>query len=905
LRVGVRSQADRKLIAEAAMRDYTKHQECADKPDPGKRFEEYSSSSYSRISASVVVKSGISMMSPFSSGHRQQYSLPELALSTLHTINRDNHALRPSQDFMQYFDNEDRQDRKLAVKISSENRFFGQRAEQYLKDLVDSGKRLRLDDRVVCNTQQRGVIAFSFPFKILQNSPQDKTLLSTGVMRIPSDPETVPEIIAAHYVPSKDGALEFAVPPMSPDKARDLLAILDELKSARKLTWADETVEIHEDGLFLRCTFAHVGDERAYSDWTVKRLSDLQELVSSGVFAGAIVEFVGQFNPEILNLIQSREVGHLGICPDVELVYALPLPSGEVYNVDLKEARYFNKRRPNAHTCYSEQDRIIITGVKSYLAEKSRLNPWLFGENLMHGKVDNSSDNPYESNQMLVHAPPDSGKHSIVESMRKSFELQLEETWGRFIKLVDEKNEQGKESEIGFQTREEFKAKLLRCLDSLPQFTENLRGDDYFALSSEEIRAFLATYTDQLYDLHSRVHRHIEAERADPVIHEARVQLGYQGPENGWRLTFEYQVMDMIVDMRQKQSFREKRAVRDNIAPEDVQIPHHIGRTFENQDRFLRIDSAMSILQASKASRIIEVEVFDPEAGTTHTRVFTPMALKDHFKELDRLNLERLVRNLAEPRISNGFPYPMLSIHERVFELAHNLINQLESRLDLLESQKNEAFRRIGSAIFSDPSAKQSLIQQKKQIAEDHKRNTEAHEDRVSLIRANLVTLMRELVPHLYHRHCLNIKSIHDYHITKLIYCVCADGSVPVEEEQPGTLKRSSHSELLGGANGFGMGELVFARFDKLFLHHSDWMAFEEKVSVHYPESWALIEINNQSGHYQPQPIVLPFVQRLIVPNLIQQGIESQAVNLVDRLKPGLKIQNPLNYWGRKGIVDP
>ncbi len=107
-----------------------------------------------------------------------------------------------------------------------------------------------------------------------------------------------------------------------------------------------------------------------------------------------------------------------------------------------------------------------------------------------------------------------------------------------------------------------------------------------------------------------------------------------------------------------------------------------------------------------------------------------------------------------------------------------------------------------------------------------------------------------------------------DQNILKMIYTVKSDGQIIVQEEvlRGDVTGRAAHSELNGGLNSYGAGELAFEKQDGV---------------------WVLTEINNGSGHYRPDATsTLHYVKNL----LESKGISTNQTVLVDSIMRGLEL---------------
>ncbi len=105
------------------------------------------------------------------------------------------------------------------------------------------------------------------------------------------------------------------------------------------------------------------------------QLLKYNEAVERGIADGATIEITGLINSEFLKWACGERISEIGHVPNVEIIYNIPLPSGNEYRFVLKRGKvekglsFFNE-----DSNYSEEDRIVIKGIQNSLIDKSFLN---------------------------------------------------------------------------------------------------------------------------------------------------------------------------------------------------------------------------------------------------------------------------------------------------------------------------------------------------------------------------------------------------------------------------------------------------------------------------------------------------------------------------------------------------
>ena len=101
------------------------------------------------------------------------------------------------------------------------------------------------------------------------------------------------------------------------------------------------------------------------------QLLKYQQAIDSGLISGATVEINGRIENEFLVwTMGGKNIEDIGLIPDVEIIYNLPLPSGKDFRFILKRGSNGLKFE-NENENYSIQDKTIIRGLALALRDKS------------------------------------------------------------------------------------------------------------------------------------------------------------------------------------------------------------------------------------------------------------------------------------------------------------------------------------------------------------------------------------------------------------------------------------------------------------------------------------------------------------------------------------------------------
>jgi hypothetical protein len=263
-------------------------------------------------------------------------------------------------------------------------------------------------------------------------------------------------------------------------------------------------------------------------------------------------------------------------------------------------------------------------------------------ENKFFEMGDNSSIN--NSMKMFLSSPSEQG----LDELRASYSKSIWDT----LRISSGVQNQPKKIQVALPrvlSKDEFMLHLASTVETISEFPGNPRPNE-LCVRKELIPSFLDRHGALLYELHCKANN--ESRYAETAL-QNRVERGYAGPPRGFDLKLEYQILDMIVNDEKIQGYRNGRAKRDNIRPEEIIVPDHIGRNYMLS--FPRVDMIASELNKNPPARQIITTILDKRDGSS--RVFDGhhgillaerIVELETFEEFDKIFKERALRLVSE-----------------------------------------------------------------------------------------------------------------------------------------------------------------------------------------------------------------------------------------------------------------
>jgi hypothetical protein len=370
-------------------------------------------------------------------------------------------------------------------------------------------------------------------------------------------------------------------------------------------------------------------------------------------------------------------------------------------------------------------------------------------------------------------------------------------------------------------------------------------------------------------------------------------------------------IMDMIISMRRREAFRERRSVRDLVSADETIVPDRIGRSYENPERFSNLQDLPRLLEASTAKPSVSATVLDPYSKDGVVVIEGEDAVRKFASAMVEENLKRILPSLARKLLhlrDQGKQGKLIPREAQLLRVFRSFSAQIrgEIRMDRAKIHALEVTRANALASLSAELKSQSLSRSDYGTAmlaakAEYQRQIDGLKVRIRQGERGLLSVYQELDPSGAKDACLRLVSVVDQHIVKFQFGIGADENCVIDEEKLGAqgLMRRTHSEALGGRNMYVGGELIFARWRESFVNFERWIAFADARKSNptlLAKPWSLVELNNMSGHYQPDPVSLTYGRNVVFPILASIGISTADAHVVDRLSPGLRMRGVVPY---------
>lgn len=265
------------------------------------------------------------------------------------------------------------------------------------------------------NATQFGDSALSAAWKHLQPIPgwqASKKSISNGTVVLPIfyagpdifiDPHLLPEereLLAAWYRPTvvpyryllvnrealaehPEQATKVAqiILSLSGHDDRALPGVLERCAGGLPLTLGPLRLEVKNGAWFsiakhphLRVPFGSLPSSREF-------LTVLQREIEAGALGGHTVQVAGRISLDFLSWATGRGVEDPGPIPDIEILYAMPLASGQLYKFTLKPARHFTQRATIDRSTLSPEDAQVVSSLEHYFRDpEHRRRPTLLAD---------------------------------------------------------------------------------------------------------------------------------------------------------------------------------------------------------------------------------------------------------------------------------------------------------------------------------------------------------------------------------------------------------------------------------------------------------------------------------------------------------------------------------------------
>lgn len=641
---------------------------------------------------------------------------------------------------------------------------------------------------------------------------------------------------AVHYDGYVSGETDFSVKRRKPKQSKVssdvpiVRAVLDENGNEILKPY------IYEAKAYPRMAYGASADSR-------NQILKYQKAVESGIAAGATIEIKGRIDPTFLKWLMGESIVERGAAPDVEVIYALELPSGAEYRFVLNGGRQQQGLKfLNEHEAYSAEDQEVVSGIFRAIVDHSVIG-------ILAG---NDVDSPSEALQPLLADPYnlittralfDEYAQGRNKAMHAAFRRKGREN------VINSRNERSAAEIITYGEAEQRVA-IAHIFDafqaSLQHDPELVGMRDRYAIEDEETRQMVI---EETLEMVGKV-GNFERSRTESGYGETD-RPGYRGKPEGVALAVDSIVFDAVYIVL-------KRKIGEST------------RTYGRPERFqlVTMDNVMEYLQTQ--DRVYTTcEIYDPVLEQTEN--FVSDGTVDANKRIEKRkakfqkdNEQRLVIAFQETVAANTARLAVLEAQAEKSLAETKELHALEGekatilrQIDNLESsilrRKNSLKALNDQRIGMEAALRQAVGEEKVRLSGGltqliSELRIRSEESRLSTARdrKKIQELYVQVIgPKEWKKKEIRVVEENTRNILKFIYIVSCDGEVRLcEEVVKGNSKvRSTHSEVAAGRNVYGAGELVF-----------------EKIGG----QWRAIEVNNGSGHYKPSRLTLPYVAHLL-----------------------------------------
>ncbi len=560
------------------------------------------------------------------------------------------------------------------------------------------------------------------------------------------------------------------------------------------------------------------------------QLLKYQTATEAGQIKGATVELNGIIDTEFLTWATGDGIDDLGPIPNVEIVYTLPLPSGGEYRFVLKRGSGNNGLQFENPQFEDPRDHQVIKGVHKAILDRSIVS-------VLTTKPQGAPEalQPYIDNPTSINSPE--VYDEFDNFYKQTLYQRLDEKADQVVNISNELASYSEEATPTF-----VEQTLREVQDYLRQNPDATKAQKGYLLSEEEISIVLAEVMQRIEMIRSQEVGRIGSQQ-EHSRHEARSAMGYAAnlPAEGTALNVEHVIMDSIQSVKKGDE----------------------SRIYDKPERFATVEELHEYLTPTLDRTYREVSVYDPASGKTEV-----------LKDVSEQGYEKKQTALLKTNITRAMEV-LGYVSARHSELSSQPTRTTEEEAELLRlgaparglAQQSEKITRIEAAIAELEQTKVAEIK----VAENSTKGV-IRERYDAQINSNYALLQDILIPVVggkgeWDKLAQQVIEDKAQNLIKFIYTVDADGTIRVDEEKfrGKVTGRAAHSELSGGRNVYGAGELIFTKIDG---------------------TWQVTELNNGSGHYRPSALTLPYVAKV----LEGKGFDTRSARTVDSLQRGAQL---------------
>jgi hypothetical protein len=590
--------------------------------------------------------------------------------------------------------------------------------------------------------------------------------------------------------------------------------------------------------------------------------------VEQGLIAGATVEIRGRINKQHLEWMYGSAIDRESPIPNVQVIYSLPLPSGEEYRFSLKRASdpAQELQFTNNDRAFTPEDRAVIIGLERALRQQDKK---LITEIIAGTTIKDPSP---ELQPFLADPTKITDREVWREYMSKRTQGMWEASMSARPPIY---NEQNKESAVAdkFAEPEQARAALRQTVEDqqayLRRNPQMMAVKKSYFLGQPDTDAYTKKVDDVVENAYQKVQsiRDYEIARREdvnePDRRAARKQMGWKGLPEGVALDIDHVIMDAIMEVNKG--------------------PKQKGRSYDKPERFYDLANVMSKLTPEFDRAFREVEIVDPLAEGPKRKVEESYAPKEYSKiekkekEIVGDNIKRAEAVIGGIKQKDTEQLPLQSDEKSILKRAQMFEKKLQGLNETITKLTSESAK-LGPLMGKAKDQERETLRtqqnaMKQQIADTEKAKEEMY---------------KEILGDEKWRHTARTMNVKEQNIVKFIYVVNGEDKLVLsEEELHGDVSgRAAHSELAQGKNVYAAGEIAFRKKG---------------------DKWILDEINNGSGHYRPHESSLIFAKAVFDKEAQQIFLASSAgmdeaatktqdfmreVKLVDALARGRNIRD-------------
>lgn len=576
--------------------------------------------------------------------------------------------------------------------------------------------------------------------------------------------------------------------------------------------------------------------------------------------SGATVEVRGRIDYDFLRWAIGEKVEDHGAVPHVEIIYNVPLPSGNEYRFVLKRGGKKGLQFKNDDTNYTREDRIVVAGIAQAVRDKSitrliqavNIDP----NDLPEGLTPEDIEHPEKIEDLGKFRAYEEEKRAIIwhELSGKGLEAKRAARMAPYDSRVTPEYIRHELADFQALLNANPELKALKWAYVLPED----RYDEVVQKVMEAVTA-IREYENERQNGKGR--------RDERARTSKRIAKGYSGPAQGCALDVEHILMDVLQDTNKTR-------------------PDQKPRSYNDIGRFHKLEDVMGHLR-EQDRRYIEISSFDPVKDKHSDVVITGKKSERADELLTELERNRTIENLkrAQTRfqtLKERFDFLRTKGLANLDDAEKAEFSQVQSRLSVylnsidvkkalmttetqmaaLQQEKAQRMEGIKTVMLEAARGKKGQESKEAQapFQQQLREISAEYADKIADQQASVLGVYNTIFAKEWDKFTIREVQRTEANLVKFIYVITPEEDVILDEEQirgAADSSRAAHSELAQGRNVYAAGELTF-----------------EKKG----QEWILTEINNGSGHYRPEQDALAYAKAVICEKLgLSSGADGQV----------------------------